>query len=301
LLISNFNTPLANKTHPISGGFFIYFRQMKGFCYALFTVSLFAACQQKFLPKPSSSIGKSNSGTYFFEQVNGKDWKFREELAKSWFDSGYYPAFLSQFRKVTWESTNSTTGKKYKAEMWVMPDYLSIGNNQDWVRIPLTAMTAQYLADRWNLILPNRKMVDLIYLNASVRLAPIPMYAFRDSSVTLWQHHLMIEGQRKGRRGLIAGIKKDVVSSNKVLEDKRPNRVAIYGWHQLNGKPIQPLYTGHVNWYVDYSHGIRLVYPIMKVNGKKILIEDVLKDPVLSKLICDEANCLLMKYPTYIP
>ena len=28
-----------------------------------------------------------------------------------------------------------------------------------------------------------------------------------------------------------------------------------------DGKPIQPLYTGHVNWYVDYSHGVRLVCP----------------------------------------
>ncbi|MCG9900260.1 MAG: hypothetical protein MH132_09690 [Hydrotalea sp.] len=270
---------------------------MKGFCFALLLVNLFAACHQKFLPGNSSKIHQSNSGTYFFEQVNGRDWKFREELAKSWFAEGYFPAFLSTFKKVSWEYTDSTNGKKYKAAIWVMPDYLSIGNNQDWVRMPLTPMTAQFLADKWKLILPNRKMVDLIYENAAVQLTPVPMYAFRDSSVTLWQHHLMIEGQRKGRKGLIAGIKKDVVFSNKVLEDKRPNRVAIYGWHQLNGKPIQPLYTGHVNWYVDYSHGIRLIYPIMKINGKKIQIEDVLKDPVLSKVICDEANCSLMRYP----
>jgi len=83
----------------------------------------------------------------------------------------------------------------------------------------------------------------------------------------MWQHHLIIEGQRKGKKGLIAGIKKDIVLSNKVADNERPNRVAIYGWHKLDGKPIQPVYAGHVNWYVDYSHGIRLISRKVKVNG----------------------------------
>ncbi len=48
------------------------------------------------------------------------------------------------------------------------------------------------------------------------------MYAFRDSTITMYQHHLIVEGQRKLRQGLIAGIKKDVVLSGKVSRDK-PN------------------------------------------------------------------------------
>jgi hypothetical protein len=93
------------------------------------------------------------------------------------------------------------------------------------------------------------------------------MYAYRDSSITMWQHHLIIEGQRKNKKGLISGIKKDVVLSNKVLPHAKPNRVAIYGWHLLDGKPIQPVYAGHVNWYVDYSHGIRLIAQKVKIDG----------------------------------
>jgi hypothetical protein len=77
----------------------------------------------------------------------------------------------------------------------------------------------------------------------------------------------MIEGQRKNKKGLISGIKKDVVLSNKVLEHQKSNRVAIYGWHTLDGKPIQPVYAGHVNWYVDYSHGIRLIAKKVKMDG----------------------------------
>jgi hypothetical protein len=102
-------------------------------------------------------------------------------------------------------------------------------------------------------------MVDQIYAAARVKLEPIPMYAYRDSTPTFWQHHLIIEGHRKGRKGLIAGIKKDIVQTEKLKAYPNKDRVAIYGWHRLNGKPIQPLYLGHVWWYVDYSQGLRLV------------------------------------------
>jgi hypothetical protein len=112
----------------------------------------------------------------------------------------------------------------------------------------------------------------------------------------MWQHHLIIEGQRKGRKGLIAGIQKDVVISGKISRDTRPQRVAIYGWHKLDGKPIQPLYTGHIYWWVDYSQGIRLVYRKIKVNGKWMDYTEVLKDPVLQKLLCDEEFCDFYRY-----
>ena len=68
----------------------------------------------------------------------------------------------------------------------------------------------------------------------------------------------------------------------------RPGKVAIYGWHQLNGQPIQPLYLGHEITYMDYSHGIRLVKQIMLVDGVPRSIQDVLKDPALCVLISDE-------------
>ncbi len=84
--------------------------------------------------------------------------------------------------------------------------------------------------------------------------------------------------------------------SGKVTRDPKPHRVAIYGWHQLNGQAIQPLYTGHVDWYVDYSHGIRLVYRKIKVDGRWMDYEAVLKNPLLKGLLCDEDNCDFYKY-----
>ena len=68
----------------------------------------------------------------------------------------------------------------------------------------------------------------------------------------------------------------------------RPDRVVIYGWHKPDGKPIQPVYSGHIDWYVDYSHGIRLINNQVLIDGKPVLFTDVLKDPVLYRIFSDE-------------
>jgi len=68
----------------------------------------------------------------------------------------------------------------------------------------------------------------------------------------------------------------------------RPGRVAIYGWQQPGGKNIQPLSTVHENTYADYSHGVRLVDSTMVVDGVERPIAEVLRDPVLCKLVSGE-------------
>jgi hypothetical protein len=95
---------------------------------------------------------------------------------------------------------------------------------------------------------------------------------------------------------LIAGIKKDVVISGKLTRGKKDDRVAIYGWHTPGGKPVQPLYTGHVNWYVDYSHGVRLIYRTIWIDGKPVDYTDVMKHPTFRRLLCDEDHCDVYRY-----
>ena len=234
------------------------------------------------------------SGDDFFKEVVSYKWQQRDSVAVAEILSGNIPSFLKKFVPIISQITHSA-GKRHRAIIYVAPDYLSIGNNDNFARIPLTSMAAQKIADSLHCFLPTRKIVDLIYQQAKIKLAPVPMYAFRDSSITMWQHHLIIEGQRKGRKGLIAGIKKDVIISAKLFTEK-PNHEAIYGWHQLNGIPIQPLYTGHINWWVDYSHGIRLIYRKIKVDGKMMDYEEVLKSPVYQKLLCNEDACNFYRY-----
>lgn len=222
-------------------------------------------------------------------------WNTREPIALREILSGNVPSFLRKFVPVRTSITGSQ-GEKIAAVYYVAPDYLAIGSEDDFARVPLTPMTAQKIADSLGCFLPTRKMVNDIYRQAKVKLEPVPLYAFRDSAIIFLHHHLIIEGQRKGRKGMIAGIKKDVVISGKVSRDPKPNRVAIYGWHKMDGKAIQPLYTGHVNWYVDYSHGIRLVYRKVRVNGRWMDYTEVLQHPVYKALLCDEEVCDFFRY-----
>lgn len=238
----------------------------------------------------------SMTGNEFYHQAFAMKWQARDSFALKEVLAGDVPSFLKKFVAIHVSIIDSVTGKKIKAIYYVAPDYLSIGTDKDWARINITPKAAQKIADSFNCFLPTRKMVDDIYKEAKIKLEPVPMYAFRDSTPTMWQHHLIIEGQRQGRGGLIAGIQKDVVISGKISRDQKPDRVAIYGWHKLDGRPIQPLYTGHIFWWVDYSQGIRLIYRKIKVNGKWMDYIDVLKDPVLQKLLCDEEYCDFYRY-----
>ena len=268
----------------------------KIFKAAFLIVGLAACSNSKVFNLPvSSGAEPGTGGTDFYKTVAAWKWAARDSLAVQEILAGNIPSFLKKFVAVT-STIKDSMGTSHRAVFYVSPDYLAIGTDEDWARIPLTPMAAQKIADSFHCFLPTPKMVDLIYRQAAVKLEPVPMYAFRDSSVTMWQHHLIIEGQRKGRTGLIAGIKKDVVLSGKISRDAKPNREAIYGWHQLNGNPIQPLYTGHINWWVDYSHGIRLIWQTIKVDGKEMNYADVLKHPLYQKLLCDEDWCDFYKY-----
>lgn len=235
------------------------------------------------------------SGAVFYQEAASLHWQQRDSLALAAFHSGNVPDFWKKFVPISCSVFDSTTDKTIKATYYVSPDYFLIGTDEDWARIPLTPMAAQAIADTLGCFLPTRKMVDDIYQAAQIKLSPMPLFAYRDSSVTMYHHHLIVEGQRKSKKGLIAGIKKDVVITA-TLHGKT-DRVAIYGWHRLDGKPIQPLYTGHVNWYVDYSHGIRLVYRKVKVEGRWMDYTEILQDPILKALLCNEEDCSYFRYP----
>jgi hypothetical protein len=85
-----------------------------------------------------------------------------------------------------------------------------------------------------------------------------------------WEHEQRIREQRLALHAplgaLTAGQKKDLVFTNRLWG--KAGRVAIYGWHQHAGAPIQPLSTVHGARYADYSHGVRLVSAVAFVNGR---------------------------------
>ena len=213
----------------------------------------------------------------------------REAVIQRELRAGNIPSFLRTLHTVR-DSATASDGRLHVIEYDVMPDYLAVGDDTDFVRMPMTPHTAQAFANAYGYVLPTRRMVNAIWRAATVKLEPQPLTEAREASRTFLQHHRLIEAQLVGasRRALVAGIKKDVVVSNRLLE--RANRVAIYGWHHQNGVPIQPLYVGHVDWYVDYSHGIRLVRRTMRVDGAPMSFEQIATHPVLHVLVSDEGE-----------
>lgn len=263
----------------------------------LLTILLHAvSCKpSRYYRLPMEKMGGELTGSAFYRQVMPYNWKQRDSLAVKAILSGNMPSFLLRFHRVEVAVTDSSTGRTIRGWYYVSPDYLSVGTDADWARVPLTPNASQRIADSLGCFLPTRKMVNDIYKAATARLEPIPLTQHRDSSLSMWQHHQMIEEQRQGKTGLIAGIKKDVVITARLAG--KNDRVAIYGWHKPDGRPIQPLYTGHVNWYVDYSHGTRLVYKKIWVEGKAMDFTEVFSHPLYRLLLCDEPACDYLRYP----
>lgn len=229
------------------------------------------------------------TGSQFLEKTKGMNRTQREAAILAELQKGNVPDFLRQWKEVQ-VSTVGPDGRTHTGTVRVMPDYLAIGSNEDFLRIPMNPLTAQRVADQYGAMLPTTKIVDEIWKQAEVKLSPRPMKPGPQmmSDDYYRRHQQTVEGQRAGEPlgALIAGHKKDVVISNRLAA--HPDRVAIYGWHQPNGKAIQPLSTVHENTYADYSHGIRLVAPTMIVDGVERPVAEILADPVLCKLVSGE-------------
>jgi hypothetical protein len=230
--------------------------------------------------RPANALG----GKAFAETIADLPPKAREAAIVQEVLRGNVPEFERAFHKVRVSDGN------HSCVYEVMPDYLAVGGDGDFVRMPVTPASAKQIADAFGCTLPTRKMVDDIYRQAEVKLTPKPLTEQREAVRTFVQHNDLVEQERRGKPLglLVAGHKKDVVITNRLRE--KPNKVAIYGWHKPDGKPIQPLYVGHADYYADYSHGIRLVKRTCVVDGKETTIDAVLHDPALCGLLSDEGT-----------
>lgn len=236
-----------------------------------------------------------------FNELNQADESEREAVILRELQRGNLPDCLRQQERVRFLS-RTRSGRLLEVTLWVLPDYLAIGSDQDFVRIPMSPITAQRIANSYGFVLPTAKIVDAIYQMADLRVAPRPFPPSRAmvSMGEYYRHHEVIQTQvgRACSGRLLAGHKKDVVITNQLLS--RPKKVAIYGWHQVNGQPIQPLSLVHGNYYADYSHGIRLINVQMLVEDKVRAVAEVLQDPELAPLLSYEGALRMIRYGTAI-
>jgi len=231
------------------------------------------------------------TGSQFAQYVSKMNSKEREEAILEEISKGNLPEFLRKLVPVKLQC-ELENGQSLTATIFVTPDYLAIGSDSDFLRIPMNLHTAVTVAERFGFILPTKKMVDAIYLQSRYHLAPQPLPAGPEMRSTEYYstHNHMIEDQEHAvgvpLGALVSGDKKDVVMSNRLAMNL--GRIAIYGWHRGPGQPIQPLSTVHGANYADYSHGIRLISEWALVNGKLQSIRHLLQNPSTAKILSDE-------------
>ena len=244
-------------------------------------------------PTPDSFI----TGSEFAQKHQNTNRFDREEDAVNLIINGNIPSFLKTFSAIQiFSGENSIT-------YFVSSDSASLGTDEDYLRIPLNGTFAQKLVSALNCSLPTSKMVDDIWKQAEYKLNPLPHGPPYDASMMsmarIKEHHDNIQNQLKDKdpSKLISGHKKDLVLTNALSPNNPNQRIAIYGWIQANGKPIQQLNPhSHELSYSDYSHQVRLVSNTVICNNNIMKLQDVFRDATLSKLVSNESVLTFIQY-----
>src|SRR5215831_13127252 len=102
------------------------------------------------------------TGSQFAENVSNMDRQQREYAILNQLIEGNMPSF---FRKlIPLGLGNRISGGKFiSATVFVTPEYLAIGSDTDFLRIPMNLHTAAAIAERFSFLLPTKKIVDAIY------------------------------------------------------------------------------------------------------------------------------------------
>jgi len=223
-------------------------------------------------------------GSLFYEEIRTLPLDEREAAIADALMAGNIPQWLRRAVQIDIEAADKD-GVVHQVTFWTIPDYLAVGSDTDFFRIPMSPLSAQQIADAWDASMPTPKMVDIIYEHALCKLEPFTYKprGRRNEEVDLFYDHSKVISAQQFASGtpygtLTAGTKKDLVVCDRVADTSRVNHVTIYGWHTLNGRPIQPANNVHINNYIDYSHGVRLVSQTVLVDGKVFRLEALLSD-----------------------
>lgn len=172
----------------------------------------------------------------------------------------------------------------------VMTDYITV----DGMRVPMSGVTAQKVADHFGLNLPTPRMVDEIYKNADVQVTAQPLsgsgatvngknysgsqvvqtgvgYApFAAAYNDKVNQQLADKGVQAGGNQIVAGFAKDIVPPAK------EGSLGLYGLYDSKGRPIQGGngQTPHdTNTHTEYGSYVRLVSPTVKITNPNGSVE----------------------------
>ncbi len=250
-------------------------------------------CSQSQTAQIPARASTALTGSQIAPRLTGIDDDERETVIREQLLAGNIPSFLRQLRPVVLQDAGGE-GASTQITVCVMPDYLALGSDDDFLLIPMRLDTALVVAQRYGFTLPTTKLVDAIYAQSAVHLNPQPLPASAAMRTTAYyeHHNQIVRGQRallNAMSGLLtSGDKKDLVLTNRLWQNLE--RVAIYGWHRQDGKPIQPLSTVHGWHYADYSHGVRFVSTDILVDSRRQTLFSALENPLLAHLLSSEGT-----------
>jgi hypothetical protein len=239
------------------------------------------------------------TGAEFIRSLGNRQGEERENRIFEQLRAGNMPASLRTFYAVR-TTAKDRAGNEKEIEYWVTPDVLMIGSESESVRIPVDPVTAQRLADHFRCLLPTARMVEQIYQAATKKqvfiyggYADTPRAHLQIASSAYLDHSRKIDAKLHHGQvlsavlGLTAGHKKELVITDNYFREGKA-KLAYYGAHDSKGKPTEvgeidkkkirdKASVAHAPWYVDYSHGVRLVWPKMKVAGAERDVAEVLR------------------------
>jgi len=189
----------------------------------------------------------------------------------------------------------------------------------DDVRVNVTAVLAQKLADIFDASLPTAMVADMMFAAAVRRAAPCPVQ-ISTSTASMIKHSQSVDKQLKnqGTTGLVATCGKHWVLDKKL--ESKPQAACNYGWH-FNGssfqgikgfspasseaghnvRVIQPNTTGHDALHVDYSQICQLVSQTCWIDNVEMKFSDILKDPAYADLVSHQGALNIDRQPGTVP
>lgn len=129
---------------------------------------------------------------------------------------------------------------------------------------PLSTGAGAALAKSKGWIVPTPRQVDAIWQAADLKIEPVTAGSMGEvnkgaNAGQYARHAKAVEAAIGGRQFiLLGGESKDIVYlETNPFNGTSLKRFGIYGWHNLEGKPIQSPMWGHSTTYEDYSQRLR--------------------------------------------
>ncbi|MEO0752917.1 MAG: hypothetical protein AAFY25_14075, partial [Pseudomonadota bacterium] len=184
-----------------------------------------ARCPKRLAREMPRRRGGAAGASSVLASVQGVDGVKRDQTVVAELLKGNMPSFQRNLVPVTLRGTTSD-GRQANITLCVTPDYIAVGSDRDFVRVPLGLSGASRVAKSFNMVLPTPRMVDAIYRQAQTRLSPSPMTPGPQMTSTAYfmRHNDTVESQRRSAGAthgtLISGHKKDVVLTTRLASNR---------------------------------------------------------------------------------